>query len=142
MSEVNKYQQAVETLAKQCGFSETQAEYEACCQKDGSQCSVESNPFSPEEPSGQEIAVLSGLILCVLITAFFAIKNGFHRKVLPPYRESTKASVVGWLIWCFCVFSYSQLFDTWLDFRLWFTLPPVCVIAIYYWYSKYVQQKP
>lgn len=142
MAEENKYEKVVERLVKECGFSKTPEEYEACCQKADSQCSVESNPFRPREASTQEIAILVSLVICILVAVFFIFKSGFYKRALPPYSRNIKAIVTGWLIWCFCVFSYSKLFDTWVEFRFWFTLPPICAIAIFYWFSKYVQKKP
>jgi hypothetical protein len=87
-----------------------------------------------------EILITGGLILCALLALYLLlIRSGLYKAIMPPYSRFLKAAVTGWVIWCLCVFSYSRLFENRVDFEAWLTLPPLCVIAITLWFSRFIR---
>ena len=92
-------------------------------------------------PSAGMLAV--GVIvigIAILLMVYLAKKF----RIIERIRENMKflmGCLSGWGIWFFLVFSYGQLFDAYLDYSLWLTLPPLSFMLVIAWYRYFLASK-
>lgn len=93
--------------------------------------------FSVLNSSGGGVGVFFAIVVIILV--FIVSKFNFKRLV-PRVPSNSGAFISGWGIWCFCVFTYSTLFYEDLEYQVWFTLPPLCVLAMIVWFKRFVSR--
>ena len=128
-------------MVKKCLFENNEKDYLNCCSKPESECTIESKPnFSSisKETNYYEIISLGVILLIIIGVIYFFIKKQLFKKLLPPYKKESKAIFYGWLVWGLCIFSYENLFDEYVEYGIWLTLPPLCTIAIYFWFKSFI----
>tara|TARA_R100001143_G_C3359251_1_gene134496 strand:- start:3715 stop:4419 length:705 start_codon:yes stop_codon:yes gene_type:complete len=81
---------------------------------------------------GAQIAALLLLIAAIGFAVYALNRIGFF-SFLNRERRRIIGGLTGWFIWILCVFSYTMLFESRIDFWLWATLPPICALSIITW---------
>jgi len=139
----------VEQLQRECHYEGTKTDYEACCANPESECTVETQPdfdaiaarnIARQKQTYIEYSVIIVLIIIIISALYLFNKKGYYKKYIHPHLHKIKMVVSGWLIWALCIYSYNQLFDEYLNYATWLTLPVICASAIYLWVNKFVSK--
>ena len=85
------------------------------------------------------ILIISIILVCLVIVLLLK-KADFYNRIKVKSRVLF-AILSGWGIWCILVYSYSQLFEEYLDYSWWFTLPPLCTLLCFIWYKTFITNR-
>ena len=143
------FEEFIQQLQRQCHYAETKKDYQACCEKPESECTIETQPdfkaiaarkTEKQKQEYIEYGVIFILILVVGSSLYFFIKKGYYKKYIQPRLRNIKMFVSGWLTWALCIYSYNELFNEYLDYVTWLTLPVICAMAIYLWANTFISK--
>ena len=129
-----KLDQVVREMDKECLFETNEKDYLKCCSKPESECKVESRPDFNKTSEHNNYELISSIIVVFIVIIFgiyFVVKKQLYKILLPPYKQELKAIFYGWVIWGASVLAYSILFDEYVKYEIWLSLPPLCAIALY-----------
>jgi hypothetical protein len=87
-----------------------------------------------------ELVILAAVIILICTVVLFLKKPDIYTW-LKNKSGVIAAIIFGWGIWCILVYSYSQLFEEYLDYFLWFILPPLCTFLIFIWYKTFIRNR-
>lgn len=118
----------------------SQNKYDAILEREYDSLVIDPSSFSNEtdESTIYDLIPLFLIAIVVALFIYFIKKNNIYKKLLPPYNQQIYAFISGWFIWAVCVFSYEMLFDEYVNYMAWLTLPPICIILVFIWLKRFV----
>ena len=131
-------------MAPKKNFEKTEKDYLKCCLEPQSKCKAESKPDFTNNGTGSPYFEITSLaIFAALIGGglYYFLKSEFMARHILPHKQLLKAIGYGWLIWVICVLTYTYLLEIHVEYSAWFTLPPICAIAIYIWVRAFIWKR-
>lgn len=92
-------------------------------------------------PPAEILATGTLLIAIAIMLAIYFVRKFNVAKRAQENKRLLVACLTGWGVWCFVVFSYDKLFESYINYGLWFTLPPLCLILVTAWYRCFFAKK-
>lgn len=145
-SVANEFDQIIAEASAKCELLREGQSREECCKEKGiTNCPPIQNSSHSQNQVLPFIAVGSGfLIVCVLV--YLILRKRCLQRSYGSLSKSTKATIVAWTIWIFVTISYVLLLEPYgfyidddelRNLFLWFILPPLSVLAIFYWIKRF-----
>ncbi len=149
----NPYSSVHEQLIAECEVLPTGVTREECCEKQEIPMIECPEAYVPVERSfwdqhGEEVGMISGIIIALIITSIFAAR--WHKRASRSQRRSATAVLIGWILWVAGVTVVVLLFQPYgsrmfesdyINMALWFTLPPLLFLSVFWWCKRFFKSE-
>jgi|TARA_B100002003_G_C14097365_1_gene527800 hypothetical protein len=145
----NKYTEHFDQLIAECRFLPKGITREKCCEEQGIPMNECPEPYVPVERSfwerhGEELVMVSVLVIASIVTAIVAAR--WLKRASRADKRSAATILVGWFLWIAAVTVVVLLFhpygstmyeDEYVNMGLWFTLPPLLFLSVFWWWKRF-----